>query len=267
MKLTQKFKLAINLALVTGVLLVSAVSTSNAFAAEDKIGNEVMLAKFRKLYPATKFDSVKATPVPSMYELHMGKNVVYAHEDGRYFFFGSLYDMKNQEDLTASGASADTGTKIDFSKLPLNKAIKTVKGNGKRVVAVFSDPECPYCKRLEVELSKVTDVTIYTFMYPLDGLHPEAKSKAEAVWCSKDRSAAWQALLLKGKIPEGVKNCATPIDEIVALAGDLGIQGTPFIITKDGRTMPGAAEAARLSSFINEPTLNKVASDKEVRHE
>lgn len=251
MKSRQLFKLA----LVTGALLANSV-----FAAEDKIGNEAMLAKFRKLYPATKFDSVKATPVPSIYELHMGKNVAYAHEGGQYFFFGSLYDMKNQEDLTSSAAA--TASKIDFNKLPLNKAIKTVKGNGKRTVAVFSDPECPYCKRLEAELSKVTDVTIYTFMYPLDGLHPEAKAKADAVWCSKDRSAAWQALLLKGKTPEGVKNCATPIDEIIALAGDLGIQGTPFIITKDGRTMPGAAESAKLNSFINEP-----ASEKGARHE
>jgi thiol:disulfide interchange protein DsbC len=171
--------------------------------------------------------------------------------------FGSLYDMKNQVDLTAS--ATEMTNKLDFSKLPLNKAIKTVKGNGKRIVAVFSDPECPYCKRLEAELGKVTDVTIYTFLYPLDGLHPEARAKAEAVWCSKDQSAAWQTLLLKGKTPEGVKPCATPIDDIASLASELGIQGTPYLITKDGRTMPGSADSARLNNFINEPIKQKEA--------
>lgn len=248
-QLTQPLKLAT----IVAALLISVSS----FAAEDKIGNEALLAKFRKLYPATKFDSVKSTPMPSIVELHMGKNLVYAHEDGQYFLFGSLYDMKNQVDLTAS--ATEVTNKLDFSKLPLNKAIKTVKGNGKRIVAVFSDPECPYCKRLEAELGKVTDVTIYTFLYPLDGLHPEARAKAEAVWCSKDQSAAWQTLLLKGKAPEGVKPCATPIDDIASLASELGIQGTPYLITKDGRTMPGAADSARLNNFINEPIKQKEA--------
>jgi len=254
-KLIQNYKLQIGISIIASLILANVT----AYAAEDKISNEATLAKFRKLYPATKFDSVKATPVSGIYELHMGKNLAYASEDGQYFFFGTLYDMKNQVDLTSS-TPAEASNKIDFSKLPLNKAVKTVKGNGKRVVAVFSDPECPYCKRLEAEFNKLTDVTIYTFLYPLEGLHPDAKSKAEAVWCNKDRSGAWQALMLKGKTPETVKGCTTPIDDVIALANELDIQGTPFIITQDGRTMPGAAEAARLNSFINEPSKLKEAS-------
>lgn len=207
----------------------------------------------RLMYPKTRFEKISPTPVPGIYEVVMGRNVAFVEESGRYFIFGRLYDMEQQQDITSESQAAaqPASTKVDFSILPLDQAIKSVRGNGRRALAVFSDPDCPYCKKLEQELGKVEDVTIYTFLMPLDQLHPEARAKADAVWCSKDRSAAWSALMLEGKVPKKIKGCGAPHNVVLPLAEKLGINGTPFLIASDGRTMPGAAPAARISAWLD----------------
>jgi thiol:disulfide interchange protein DsbC len=129
----------------------------------------------------------------------MGKNAAYTDTTGRYFVFGHLFDMKEQRDLTAD--RVEKAARIAFGELPLADAIKTVRGKGERVLAVFSDPDCPYCRRLEAELVKLDNVTLYTFPYPLEGLHAEAKDKSIAVWCAANRSQAWAELMKSGKAP------------------------------------------------------------------
>ena len=145
-------------------------------------------AQLARLYPATHFGAIKATAWPGVFEIAMGANLAYVDATGQYFMFGHLYDMQGQTDLTA--AHEDTAGRVDFSRLPLADALRDVRGNGQRVLALFSDPDCPYCRRLEIALKGLTDVTLYTFLTPLAALHPEAPAKAIAIWCAPDRLAA-----------------------------------------------------------------------------
>jgi thiol:disulfide interchange protein DsbC len=155
--------------------------------------------------------------------------------------FGHLYDMKEQMDLTAQ--RLDEINKINVSALPLSDAIKTVKGDGSRTLYVFSDPDCPFCKQLEKELTRLDNVTIYTFLYPLVGLHPDAKRKAETIWCAKDRAKAWDDFMATGKLPDDVNKCDNPVERNIRLGGSLGLNGTPTIIFGNGMIVPGALPA------------------------
>lgn len=201
--------------------------------------------RLKEQYPATKITAVRETPVQGVYEVAMGRNVAYTDASGRYMIFGHLYDMKEQKDLTAQ--RLDEINKIDVSALPLSDAIKTVKGDGSRKLYVFSDPDCPFCQRLEREtMPKLDNVTIYTFLYPLEGLHPDAKRKAETIWCAEDRAKAWDDFMKSGKLPDQVTRCDNPVERNIRLGGSLGINGTPTIIMGDGAMVPGFVPASEL---------------------
>ena len=229
--------------LVMVLVLVSAASVVSAASPGSPAGEAEMDARLKELYPSTRITAVRPSEVSGLYEVTMGRNVAFTDPTGRYFVFGHLFDMKEQKDLTAQRLSDIN--RIDFSQLPVQDAIKTVRGDGSRKLAVFSDPDCPYCKGLEGELAKLDNVTVYTFLYPLDGLHPEAKGKSERIWCASNRAKAWSEFMTMGKLPNGPK-CATPIERIIQLAGSLGINGTPTLILQDGSLIPGAASAAEI---------------------
>lgn len=220
---------------------------SMAAQADDGLDN--LEKRLKDMYPATRIERVQTSEIPALIEVTMGKNTAYTDATGRYFVFGHLFDMKTQRDLTAE--RMEKQQRIDFGQLPLGDAIKTVRGKGERVLAVFSDPDCPYCKRLEAELDKLSNVTIYTFPYPLEGLHPEAVDKAIAVWCAPDRAHAWSDLLRSGKAPASRK-CENPIQRNIQLAQRLGIQGTPTLVSADGRMLPGAAPGDRIEQWLAE---------------
>jgi len=235
--------------------LVMGIST--IVMADDVMDNltKTVAANLKHAYPNTKIQSVSPTPLPGIYQVVMGRNVAFVDASGRYFIFGHLFDMQKQVDLTAStSASADDGTqnvRLNFKDLPLNEAIKTVHGNGSRVVAVFSDPECPYCRQLEPELAKLNNVTIYTFLLPLASIHPDSPAEATAIWCQHDRSKAWNDFMLRGTQTSPPKaGCKTPLADIQTLAAKYNINGTPYLISGDGRIMPGAANSERLEAFI-----------------
>lgn len=231
---------------LTLTLLAGIAVTSLARAGDpDSIAR--IEAALKAAYPATSFRDVRPTPLPGIYEVSMGRNLAYVGSDGRYFLFGHLYDMREQRDLTADRLEADR--RIDFASLPLADAITTVRGNGTRMVAVFSDPDCPYCRRLEQELAKLDDVTVHTFLYPLAELHPEARQRAIAVWCAPDRTVAWRALMVNGKAPPAGE-CAHPIDRNIALARKLGVEGTPALFDVRGRHLAGAAPVQRIEAFL-----------------
>ena len=143
------------------------------------------MQKLKELYPATRFTSVTGTPIDGVYEVVMGQNVAYVGGDGRHFLFGHLFDMRTQQDLTAAKLAQRDETpaearQVNFATLPLQDAVKMVKGDGSRLLAVFSDPRCPYCKALDEELAKLDNVTVYTFLLPWLG--PESRPAAEALW-------------------------------------------------------------------------------------
>ena len=214
-------------------------------------GSAALADRLQSLYPATRFGAVTATPWQGVFEVSMGNNLAYVDETGQYFLFGHLYDMKAQRDLTAE--RQDLMARIDFAVLPLADALKDVRGKGSRTFAVFSDPDCPYCRRLETEMKTLTDVTIYTFLMPIASLHPQARGKAIAVWCAADRVATWHALMWDDRLPPSSprSECAHPVDRNVALGERLKINGTPTLIAADGRVLPGAASAAQIEDWLN----------------
>ena len=165
--------------------------------------------------------------------------------------------MKMQRDLTAE--HKDSLARIEFSSLPLADAVKEVRGTGARTLAIFSDPDCPYCRRLEAEMKSLTDLTIYTFLMPIASLHPQARSKAIAVWCSKDRVATWHALMWHDMQPDDAspaRECLHPVDRNIALGERLGISGTPTLVAADGRILPGAASSAQIEAWLARSTAS-----------
>lgn len=212
------------------------------------------LDELKALYPNTTINSVRPSHIKGVYEVVMGRNIAYTDDSGRYFLFGHLFDMQKQIDLTADRYTESNQVEKaqrEFPKAYLNNAIKTVKGNGQRVLALFSDPDCPYCKKIESELDRLDNITIYTFLYPLESLHPEAKQKAISVWCASDRLSAWQTWMKADKLPPE-QNCQHPLDANLALGKKLHISGTPTLIAEDGRVLVGAASIEKIEAWLNQ---------------
>ena len=201
-------------------------------------------------YPKMTVESIVKTPYSGLYEVYMNGQIVYTDEKFSFLIAeGHLVDSKTKKDMTTERL-ADL-SKIDFDRLPFDQAIKVVKGNGSRKMAVFSDVDCPFCKRLEQnELSTITDVTIYTFLMPLDQLHPDAANKSKAIWCAADRTKAWQDWILNGQLPKKAGNCEVPLDKVAALAKKLGVTSTPTIFFADGKRMLGAYPAAEIEKAL-----------------
>jgi thiol:disulfide interchange protein DsbC len=192
-------------------------------------------------------DSVTKTPYSGLFEVRVGSDIFYTDAQAKYLFVGRILDAKTTEDYTK--ARVDEISKIKFSDLPLESALKTVKGNGKRVIAVFEDPNCGYCKRFRQNLQEVDNVTIYTFLYNI--LTPDSSVKSKNIWCSADRSKAWDEWMLNGKAaavaPEA---CTTPNDKILALGRKMRVTGTPTIFFTDGSRIPGAIDAKGLEAKL-----------------
>lgn len=230
-----------------------AASTPSASAAQTADGDVVktLKAKLEHVYAAQnlKVHSVNNTPVANLYEVVVsGNQIIYTDAQGKYMLVGDLINIDTRQSLTDE-RTAELN-KIDFNTLPLDKAIKEVRGNGKLKVAVFSDPDCPFCKRLEAEFAKMTDITIYSFMMPIPSLHPDAARKAELIWCQPDRAAAWTAWMREGKMPPAVKACANPVAETTSLGEQLGFTGTPTIVFPNGRSQSGYSPMPQLKEII-----------------
>ena len=187
-----------------------------------------------------KIESITETPYGGLYELRVGTDILYADKKGEYLFIGQVYDAKTSRNITK--ARMEDLNKIKFSDLPLQSALKQVKGDGKRVIAVFEDPNCGYCKRLrQTTLKEVDNVTIYTFLYNI--LSDDSFAKSKNIWCSPDRAKAWDDWMINGKAaPAAPAACATPNDKVFALGRKLKIEGTPAIFFADGTRIPGAID-------------------------
>jgi len=192
-------------------------------------------------------ESVTKTPYSGLFEVRVGSDIFYTDAQAKYLFVGRILDANTTEDYTK--ARVDEISKIKFSDLPLESALKTVKGNGKRVIAVFEDPNCGYCKRFRQNLQEVDNVTVYTFLYNI--LSPDSSVKSKNIWCSADRSKAWDDWMLNGKsAPAAPEACTTPNDKILALGRKMRVTGTPTIFFTDGSRIPGAIDAKGLEAKL-----------------
>jgi thiol:disulfide interchange protein DsbC len=203
---------------------------------------------FEARHPGVKVEKVTKTPYGGLYEIFVQGDVVYTDEKAEYLFIGRVIDARTRIDLTER--RLDELTAVKWSDLPLDQAVKTVRGDGKRIMAVFSDPHCPACRQLDTALQEVTDATIYTFLFPV--IHPELRKHSEAIWCSKDPSQAYFDLALRRKVPEASANCPTPIDKNLALGQKLRVNSTPTLFFKDGRRVRGWRNAEQLSAILDE---------------
>lgn len=233
--------------------LVAAALFALAAPAQAADLEKLRAALQKHMSQGNRVTSVAPTPYTGIYEVVINNaQIGYTDELGQVYIAGPMLDMQNRVNITQNRLFELR--KVDFKTLPLDKAIVKVKGNGERKLAVFSDPDCPYCKELEPELEKLKDVTIYTFLYPLTQIHPDAMRKATLVWCSANRTEAWDNLMLRDKLPEnGNMSCATPILEIIELAKRLGITGTPGLIFPDGRIVPGNLQAGDIEKRLQAP--------------
>jgi len=211
---------------------------------------DALLKKLSRLMPDTKVQSVRKLDGVELYEVvGQGNRIVYTDPDARIVINGDVYDLESRANL--SEKRREELNIVDFSSLPLDKAMVRVKGNGSRRVAVFVDPDCPYCQQLEEELEKISDVTIYLFLYPIASLHPEAPRKARAVWCSADRVAAWDELMRSAKEPPlAPDQCQDPIADIEKVADKFNILGTPGLIFPNGRLVPGVIPAQEIEALL-----------------
>ena len=228
------------------VLLGRVLGLAQAAEPAGKLSTEAIIKRtVEARLGGVKVEAVAKTPYLGLYEVRVGGEILYTDEKMNYLFSGNIIDAKTMQNITEKRLRELTAVK--WENLPLDAAFKTVRGNGKRTLAVFSDPNCPYCKRFEKDLAKVDDITIYTFLYPI--LSPDSHEKSKAVWCSADKSKAWSELMLNGTVPAAGR-CDTPIEKNLELGRKYRVSGTPTLIFANGERVPGAIPAEQIEKLL-----------------
>lgn len=222
--------------------------------ADNNAGNASLTAvkkAFEQRFSDRKVLDVRTTPLKGIYEVDVqGNQVVYVDQKVSYLFVGDLIDVKSGQSLTEARQAALS--QVSWNGLPLNDAIKEVRGNGARKLAVFTDPDCPFCHQLEKQsLAGVDNVTIYTFLFPLTQLHPDALHKSQQIWCAEDALKSWKSWMDDGVKPVGEGKCATPIERNLALGEKLGVSGTPALVFGNGRLVAGAIPKEQLEQLLD----------------
>lgn len=239
MSLLKKFLFAASLATI-GL-------SSLTFAADA----DIRKAAAELLPPGVKIDQISKSPIVGLFEVRVGSNVFYSDDKGSYFIMGDITDTKTKRNLTEERRTKLSA--IKFSDLPLDQAIKTVRGNGKRVFATFEDPNCGYCKKLAHEIAGMTDYTMYTFLYPI--LSPDSTDKSKNIWCAKDRSKTWVDYMTSNTAPAAA-SCDTPIEKNLALGQRINVRGTPAIFLVNGERLPGFVPAEQLGQMLDKASAS-----------
>ena len=219
----------------TALLFASLLFSGYAQAqAEQQVKTEIQ----KKLGANAKVRSVTASPVSGLYEVLVGNEIFYTDTSGKYLIQGEIIELASGKNLTEL-RQADLN-RIKWADLTQANAIKIVRGNGSRQLAVFSDPNCGYCKRLEKSLLQLDNVTIYTYLIPI--LSPDSAQKSKQIWCSSDPYKSYTDWMINGITPSGKSDCNTPLDKNMAFAKTYGITGTPTLFFTDGSRFPGAVQ-------------------------
>lgn len=231
-----------------GMALIGTLAVATQFAHADEAAIRKALTDRMPKLP--KIDEVSKTPIPGIYELRIGTDILYADETGSYLIEGAMLDTKTQIDLTK--ARVDKLTMIDVSTLPLKDAMVFKQGTGLRKLVVFADPNCGYCKRIERDLLALKDVTIYTYLLPILG--PDSNVKSRDIWCAKDSAKAWRSWMIDGVTPPKQSDkCDTAVlERNLEIGRKYKINGTPAVVFEDGTRSPGALPVDRLEERMKE---------------
>ena len=237
MKITFKFLLASTLVVLCSGVLAQEAAIRKSLA--------------ERLPQLKSIDEISKTPIPGLFELRVnGADIYYTDAQGNYLIEGNIIDLRAKRNLTEERVTKLTAVK--FEELPFKDAFTIVRGNGKRRLAVFEDPNCGYCKRFERDLQKVDNVTIYMFLYPILGADSSDKSKA--IWCAKDQGKAWQDYMVRDlQVPAAAAGCdTTALARNVELGRTHKITGTPTLLFIDGSRVPGAVDAKQVEKLLSD---------------
>jgi thiol:disulfide interchange protein DsbC len=232
------------LLLLLAALLLSSVA----------LADEVALRRMLEPKLGVQIEGIQAGPVPGLYEVRyrspQGVQLIYVDATGNYVIQGKIYDLRNERDLTEERLRKLNAVK--FESLPLDLAVKVQRGNGKRVLAMFSDPYCPACRQFERSLAQIDNITIYVFMYPV--IRPENTEHSRMVWCAPDRAKAWLELAAapKPKLPDAAAGCGDPVDKVLKLGRSLGVNSTPTLILANGERLSGGLAASDLKDLLDQ---------------
>jgi thiol:disulfide interchange protein DsbC len=234
---------------------LAAASAMLVFAA-CALANEAQIRKALepKLGNGARIEGVAPAPVAGLWEVRLrtaqGMRVVYTDASASYLIQGSIFDVRTDRDLTEERLRKLNAVKFD--QLPLELAVKVQRGNGKRVLAMFSDPYCPACRQFEKALQQVDNITVHVFMYPV--IRPENADHSRAVWCSPDRAKAWLELAAapRPKVPEAAPACGDPVNKVLQLGRSLGVNSTPTLILANGERLSGGLSAADLRALLDQ---------------
>lgn len=229
------------------VLLMMILATSCAYADESAVRDRLL-----KKHPQLgQVDQVNKSPITGLYEVVTPEHVLYTDESGDYIISGNIWDLRTMRNITEERERALFS--VDFDRLPFDLAMKEIKGNGKRKMFIFTDPNCFYCKRLEHELQQVSNVTIYRLMYPI---FPGSDQKVHAVWCTKNKTRTWEKMMLQGTLPAKPSSpkCKYPIARAMEWGKKMRVNGTPALVFSNGVLVPGALPAAEIDKALNGET-------------
>jgi thiol:disulfide interchange protein DsbC len=212
---------------------------------------DAIRSQLAKRIPSENIRDIRASlTFPGMFEAVTGNEMIFFNADLKTIIVGVAVDFLTGENITE--ARIKELSKIDVTILPVSSAIKTVRGNGERVLHVFSDPDCLFCARLETNLSAVNNVTIYTYLFPISQLHPDALRKSSLLLCADSPATAWHAWWTSKNLPSHDRTqCASTIEAIVSLAKKIGVSGTPTLFSADGRRAVGALPTEQINTFLD----------------
>ena len=227
------------------ILLLALGLFSGVVCANEAVVRQAVQSQF----PEHKIDSLKKAPFLGFYEVVLGEEVFYVDEKAQFFFFGHVVDAKTRISLTHDRIQEiKAARRVPLDTLPLQHAIVTVRGDGKRKLAVYTDPNCPYCKRLEKELLNIDNITIYTLLYPVLNGSMELSKK---IWCAENQVKAWDDFMLRNVAPTS-KECETPLEILVKSGRENKFSGTPTLVFADGSIVGGLIPAAAIEEKLQD---------------
>ena len=231
-----------NLKHVSISLLLLGMASSVFALNEKQIRTEIQ----KRLGTSANVRNVTPSPIPGLFEVQVNNEIFYTDSNAKYLIQGEMVELASGNNLTTK--RQEDINRIKWSELPQVQAFKVVRGNGSRQIAVFSDPNCGYCKRLEKTLQQLDNVTIYNYLIPI--LSADSALKSKQIWCAADQQKVWNDWMLNNLGPSGKSDCANPIDKNLTLAKNYGINGTPTIFFTDGSRFPGAVQLADIEKKL-----------------